>query len=180
MTEEERKARAQTLRNRTPEQQRNVQMREAEQNRRAGDNKGKREALARTAARAKSDALKPPMAPTTDRSMPTGKKVVKQMNKAAIKGIRQELKKPDTTGKNTPRYNELTRQLREMGTDKDRAKVNKIANKKPINFARLKALGKILGRGGKALGVAGFVPDIMKGGEAFSGKKKTNSSRFQG
>jgi hypothetical protein len=180
MTEEERKARAQTLKNRTPEQQRNVQMREAEQNRRYGDDKGKREAAARTTARAKADSLKPPKAPLTDRSMPTGKKVVKQLNKAAIKGIRQELKKPNTTGNNNPRYNELMKQIREVGTDKDRAKVNKIANKKQPNFARIKALGNILGRGGKALGVAGFIPDIMKGGEAFSGKKKTNSSRFQG
>jgi hypothetical protein len=111
----------------------------------------------------------------------TGKKVVKRLNKEAVKGMKAELKKPNTTGRNTPEYNEYMRQLKRFGTDRDKARVNKAANKRPVNFARVKALGKILGRGGKALGVAGFVPDIIKGGEAFSGKKKkTNSSRFQG
>jgi hypothetical protein len=195
-----------TMRKTTPEQQRNQNMRQAEQNRSYGDGNRARQLNAEIDAKRKSsNALKPPAAPMPPSESPKKKNrlmelaknkiaernpntlvgAIKKQNKNAIKTFKKEFKKPNTTGRDTPDFAEAKRQLREFGTAKDIKKVNKWGNrqgppKKPVNFARIKALGNILGKGGKALGVAGFVPDIMKGGEAFSGKKKTNSSRFQG
>jgi hypothetical protein len=75
----------------------------------------------------------------------TGKKVVKRLNKEAVKGMKAELKKPNTTGKPSANYAEYSKRLKEFGTAKDKAKVNKAANKKP---ARMQALSRIRGFAG--------------------------------
>jgi len=186
------------MRKTTPEQQRNIDRRAAEQNRSYGDsNRTKRANAEIDSARKKSDAMKPPRAPMMDEPAAKRKSKIRQLaerkiaernpntlagaikkqNKEAVKTFKTEFKKPNTTGRDSADLAEAKRRLRQFGTEKDLKKLNKWGNKqdgkKPINFARLRALGKVLGRGGKALGVAGFVPDLMKGGEAAAGKKKT-------
>jgi hypothetical protein len=231
MTEEERKARSQTLRNRTPEQQRNVQMREAEQNRYYNDPKArsKRASAELDAKQKKSDAMKPPRAPMMDQPSEkkkanpirtlAEKKAAKKQYKSARLEANRVLGQQTTAGsKDQSAYSEVRKnaqskadeaskklskkQLDKIDTNKKFVKQNEKAfqegkqytaknssdpftkkssfnytpPKKKINFARIKALGKILGRGGgRALGVAGFIPTFIEAGENMSGKKKTLS-----
>jgi hypothetical protein len=63
----------------TPDQERNRQLRQAENNRYNNADKGKREAAAREAARKSADRLKPPAAPATSTAPSAKKSAVTRM-----------------------------------------------------------------------------------------------------